>query len=151
MAGKTKKQIRPKYVADVVCPKCFKPLEYPTVIEQETDRYKRVLRTYYGWCFECEKGCLVIQFNRGERWIIHKYRPAVFLDNKNIVQITNNWQVFNDLPLPAPVVIGPGGEYDRAVNPNDVNLGKLLHKLSGVIEGLSRTVKLLIKHIGAGR
>ena len=94
--NEAKKQMKPKYVADAVCPKCFKPLEYPVVVEPELDRYKRELRTYYGWCFECDEGCLVIQFKRGERWAIHKYRPAVL--EASVEQPDAVIDAFADLP-----------------------------------------------------
>ena len=62
-------------VKDVVCPKCWKLLQYPRIVNKGRDRYDRTIRTYFGWCFECDTGFKVIQFGKEDRWFICKYKP----------------------------------------------------------------------------
>lgn len=127
---------------DVICPKCFKPLQHPVVTGQGTDRYKREMRTYYGWCFECEQGCLVIQFKREGRWVIHKYRRATLLDGSGQCHLKNNWQVLNELPEPAPVVVGPGGDFDKQITPE---VTTILKSLQSIFEKTSEILKNALK------
>ncbi|MFA5760770.1 MAG: hypothetical protein WC877_03330 [Dehalococcoidales bacterium] len=91
-------------VADAVCPHCFKLLSDPAVIDEDIDSYKRRLRMYLGHCPECSAGFEVIQFQRDQRWVLHRYRD--YLQHK-----AGQWITLNELPLPAPVVTGPGGDY----------------------------------------
>ncbi len=100
-------------VKDVVCPECFRPCEWPKVQPSVTDRYGRTTRIYYAWCFRCCEGFIVDQFERDDRWAIRAYRKYR-LQNK-VPVLTGDWVVLNDLPEPAPVVLGPGGDFDRHI------------------------------------
>lgn len=128
---------KPKYVADVVCPHCFRPLQYPAITGQGKDCYERVIRDYYGWCFKCERGFEVIQFKQNGRWLIHKYRDGIVLNEGDSIVLNQAWTTLNNLPDPAPVVTGPGGQYDTSFTPQTVTLLEALHK------AMSSTVKVI--------
>jgi hypothetical protein len=125
----------PKIIPDAVCPVCFKQLESPTIIQQGTDLYKRELRTYFGYCPNCSGGCIVVQFKREERWIIHKFRPAVVVGLASVLEISNKWQLMSEPPEPAPVMLGPGGDFKEPITPGTKGF---FEKLKTMREGLGR-------------
>ncbi len=135
-------------VKDIVCPKCFKPLQYPKVKFKCTDRYGRVTRACFGWCFECKLGFEVIQFAKEDRWFIHKYQ--VYTPFGPTCQPTGKWTVIDELPEPAAVVVGPGGDFDKQIDLAKINLDILatLHKtLKAVTQTVGRLLKALrVKH-----
>lgn len=101
------------HVKDVVCPVCFKSLPWPTVMPGGIDRYRREIRTYFAWCFECDRGFCTVQFKRDDRWAIHKYQT--YRQYQAEVELIGDWIVLNELPDPASIVLGPGGDFDRHI------------------------------------
>jgi hypothetical protein len=88
-----------EFVADAVCPVCFKQIENPVVMAEGPDGKGRRLRTYFGYCNICHAAHVVIQFAHEGRWIIHKFRPAVVVGTANVIEISNNWKLMSELPL----------------------------------------------------
>jgi len=130
-----------KTIADVVCPKCYNSIPYPSMPEQgHTDRYGRTIRTYFGWCFKCGLGHQVIQFLQYGKWHIHKYQTYRLVSNENCKPF-GDWIIVNELPEPAPVVLGPGGDYDKQIN-LDAESINLLHSLKSA---LANTCNILDK------
>jgi hypothetical protein len=130
-------------VPDVVCPDCFTPVPWATIQQPGTDRYGRTLRTYYGWCFRCNKGAEVIQVLSGDRWPIHKFRSYDLIDDA-ACRTTGEWVILTPLPQPPLVQHGPGGDYDRpfdgeslAVDVLDLLQG-FAHKLSSLLAKYKR-------------
>jgi len=90
---------QPRTVTDVVCPVCFKPLPYPQVLMEGIDNETGLtVRTYFGWCFECNRGFAVVQFKRGERWVIYKYQE--YYNFVVGVKRDTDWIVLNEPPRP---------------------------------------------------
>jgi len=103
----------------VICPMCFRVIK-KFALSSKRDRY-RIIRTYYGWCDECNTGCEVIQFycpNTKTGWLIHRYRLFKILEGNEKPQPVTTWLTMNKLPEPAPVVTGPGGDYDTPFTPD---------------------------------
>jgi len=97
---------------DIVCPNCLSRVPAYSVTFEGPDRYGRTVRNYFTWCAKCDRGFEVVQFLADGNWHIHTYRYwlAVGVD-KPVPQA--GWTVVNQMPEPAPIVIGPGGDYDR--------------------------------------
>ena len=141
-----------KTVKDVVCPKCFHELMFPQVMQQQADRYGRELRTYFAWCFKCDIGCEVIQFSKetpiDKRWLIHKYQHYTLLGQANHCLPTGKWTVLNELPEPAAVVTGPGGQYDKQIDPAALEIiAPICLELEKVLKSLTQMVECLLKAI----
>ena len=126
---------------DVVCPKCFKPLQGKSVLQTIPDRYGRKLRKYFGWCIENQAGFEVIQFLKDNHWHIHKYQLYRAI-SPNIYRPEKKWIVLNELPEPAPVVVGPGGDFDKQIT---LDVTTILKNLQSILETTSQTIKNLIK------
>ena len=129
---------------DAICPKCFKPLANPKVM-LEPDRYGRELRKYLGFCPACSIGCETIQFKRGRRWVIHRYQVYAYIGTNIHCQAMGGWTTLNDLPEPAPIVVGPGGDFDNQITPQ---VGELLGKLRAALEGVCRVIECLMQSKG---
>lgn len=127
-------------IADAVCPHCFRLLTSPFLADQGKDSYNRELRTYYGWCFECKLGAMVIQFFRDGRWIIHKYQNYELFDTLNLCRPSGDWVKVNEIPEPAPVVTGPGGDFTQSHEPAKVDLLDLLKSLKTSLEKTSAVI-----------
>lgn len=108
---------KPKFIQGMVCPVCYEHFQYPSVMNSVTDDYGRKIRTFYGWCFKCKRGFEVIQFERDEKWFIYKYRRSIERAGSEKIQLCNKWLKVSELPEPAPIVTGPGGEYNRQYIP----------------------------------
>jgi len=102
-----------QYVPGTVCPDCNEPIHGISIEQTRPDRYDRIIRRYYGWCLRCKVGSYVEQFLMDHRWYIHRYRQWVMVDGKPVNK--GGWTILNDLPDPAPIVLGPGGGYDKAI------------------------------------
>jgi len=129
---------------DVVCPVCFRPT-LSAGLKYYDDRYGRNLRRYLGWCRDCLKGFEVIQFARDNRWVIHKYQLYLygFKTGKSFRKTISKEQILNDLPEPAPVVTGPGGDYDKQCDLSDINL-HALEAIYTVLKNSAKAIKNLI-------
>jgi len=127
---------------DVVCPKCFKPLQGQSVLHAIPDRYGRKLRKYFGWCLECNRGFEVVQFDKDNRWHIHKYQNYEVIGQKIHCTPAGNWTTVNELPEPAPVVVGPGGDYDKSF---DLETVELMKTVLNALKATTKTVELLLK------
>jgi len=122
-----------------ICPLCYGLLPHPAILEQKTDNFGRTIRRYFGWCLKCNSGYEVMQFLQAEKWHIHKYQIYRFIGN--IMHCAPIGEIIDvqDLPLPAPVITGPGGDYNRQ---HDLNkeISDLLHTLKGA---MSKVCELL--------
>jgi len=125
--------------ADCICPKCFRPLPGTRIFPQE-DRYGRQIRQYLGFCLDCNLGCEVVQFHRENRWLIHKYQYYKPIGTH--CRGTGEWVTINELPEPAPVVTGPGGEFDKQITPQTIGL---LKKLKQTLDEMYQTIECLMR------
>ncbi|MGD0077058.1 MAG: hypothetical protein ABSB91_00370 [Sedimentisphaerales bacterium] len=143
-----------KITSDIRCPICFGGLPYPQVISHEIDKHGNKIRTYFGWCFECNCGYAVIQFAKGQHWIIHKYKEYTLSGHLIDVcgmkidkcQPQDEWTILTDLPRPAPIITGPGGDFIKEITPElsqfrtnikvmQGALGNLLKKIDEMFDG----------------
>jgi len=139
---------KPKFIQGMVCPVCYEHAEYPTQIDKGTDDYGRKLRSYFGWCFKCDRGFEVIQFEKDGRWFINRYREAVRLEAGGELKLSGNWATVAELPQPAPVVIGSGGQYNRHIEPQTVEACKAV---LGALKACANTIELLLKAVGCSK
>jgi hypothetical protein len=91
--------------AGVECPGCQGYVQAYSARETGIDRYGLNLRSLLGWCCTCDCGFESVSFWADGEWVIHKYRMRRMSG-------FGRWKVVADLPEPAPVLIGPGHEYD---------------------------------------
>jgi hypothetical protein len=149
----------PQVTIDAVCPKCFRPLPGPRMFPEPPgggpDRYGRELRKYLGFCPACNLGCEVIQFHRDGRWVIHRYQHYQIAGSAMHCVADGKWVTINELPEPAPVVVGPGGEFDKQIYPLGITPQavqtpglELLSKLRKALEGLCQTIECLMRGPG---
>jgi hypothetical protein len=136
--------IKSNTVPDVVCPICFKPLTCPAIVNDNTDRYGRRLRTYFGWCFECGVGNNVIQFYRYGRWIIHKYKHA-HEKGPGRYKFDDYWTQLNEMPEPPLLLTGPGGDYDSPID-RDL-IADSLEMVQSTITKMGQLVDTLLEKI----
>jgi hypothetical protein len=113
-----------------------------SLLPTEPSRYHK-LRSYLGFCFECNCGCEVVQFVVGERWLIHKYQKYNLVASGIACEPTGEWIELNKMPQPAPVVLGPGGEYDT-----HINLLPVIKSVQQIIDTLNKTLMCLVQGLG---
>ena len=119
---------------DVVCPECGRPIPLSTIMWCGTDRYNRTTRRYLGGCLSCLRRYAVIEFLQDGKWLIHKYR---YYEVPATKKPPGDWIILNELPEAPPVVIGPGGEYDKQIELEGVEILKSLQNT------LKKTCELL--------
>lgn len=129
-------------VKDAVCPKCLKHLQSPTVLPAKTDRYDRTTREYLGFCFDCNLGFSVVQFAKDERWLIHKFQIYGYIGKVDSCCPMGKWQVLNELPEPAAVVTGPGGDYVQPFDPKTV---ELVETVLNALKAAASSIESLLK------
>ena len=133
-------------VADCICPICFKPMAYPR-IEAVADRYGREIRQCLGFCTMCHLGSEAIQFKRDGRWVIHKYQVYAYVGEVTHCQAAGKWVMLNQLPEPAPIVTGPGGEFDQQIRLTKDDV-LLLGTLRRGLESFGVAIECFMKHFG---
>jgi len=138
-------QTKPK--AGYVCPKCFRELMGPAVSGKQ-DQYGRTTRSYFGWCVNCDVGFEAIQFKQGDTkfgWLIHKYRFFKILEGSDKPQPVTAWLTMNELPEPALVVIGPGGDFNQHYDFNTETF-KLLQALKKALDSTNKIINQLLMY-----
>ncbi len=132
----------PLTVDGCICSQCYKPLKVPSVTVSPRDRYGTRLRHYNGFCFHCEQGCIVIQFERDSKWLIHSFNPLRYESGK--FAGIGDWIVVNPLPEPPAVLIGPGGDYDKPPDPSyDPAISAIQGATSGLMKATNKIGELL--------
>jgi hypothetical protein len=119
-------------IPEVVCPQCYHLLSNPAIIDVVADGYSRTIRRYFGWCFKCNNGFEVFQFQQNEHWKFHKYRTYRYVGNIPHYIPSGNYIEVQALPEPAPVVLGPGGKYNQSYD-LDTETCKLFHTLKATL------------------
>jgi hypothetical protein len=76
------------------------------------ERYGVDFRTSRGYCEKCN--CVhefeLVSSNDGEGWYIHKHRRHKY------IAVAGAWEIVNRIEMPcAPVLVGPGAEYDVSI------------------------------------
>lgn len=129
-------------VKDAVCPECFELMICPAVNEHRAGKDSRPMRSYFAWCFKCDKGFEVIQFERAGRWVIHKYQEYTVDDQEGKCRHVNGWTVLNEITDAPLVMTGPGGDYRKEIGGDDINemldktiraVGQTLIKLGNIL------------------
>lgn len=133
-------------VPDCVCPLCFKPMANASMMALP-DRYGRKIRKYFGFCPACRLGSRSIQFERDGRWIIHQYQIYDYVSEFSHSPPKGKSVTLNDLPEPAPIVTGPGGEYDKQITLTKQNV-MLLSTLRRGLESFSVALECFMRHFG---
>ena len=136
----------PKFTADVICPKCYQRLPYPTVVGKGTDRYGRTLRTYFGWCFDCNIGSQAIQFKKEDKWFIHKFLLYRLEDQQ--CKPAGGWHIICELPEPEPepIMLGPGGDFTVPVEVGTTeDAAGLVDKMIKLAKMLTRSMECMIE------
>ena len=101
-------------VAGMTCPKCSGEVPGASLSQLKGDGYGRLTRTCFGWCLACSIGFEVVQFRCEGNWHVHKYRYyAAFVANRPAPE--RGWTIVNELPDPAPIVLGPGGDFRQPI------------------------------------
>ncbi len=129
-----------------VCPQCYRPLKAPAVTESPRDRYGIRLRSYAGMCFHCRQGCHVVQFEADGKWLINSYLPHRYETGKFIGY--GDWIEVNPLPEPAPVLNGPGGDYDTVPDPDYDPAISAIQGVAGFLMQATNAIGELLKTIG---
>jgi len=133
----------------VVCPRCCRPLPYP-ILRPAYCAEGRIFRAYQGYCFECDRGFIVVQFaGLAGGWVLHKYL-AYALQN-NIPFCDGRWVTVIELPPlqqaeAPPVMTGPGGDFQTGYTP-PAELPKFLTGLAKVLVQLTDAVCDMAKAI----
>ena len=143
----------------IVCPECFVQIPGTKVLPTQINRYHTEFRTYLGYCTKCSSGYEVIQFKKKDHWLINKYQKypikqigsdgGSLLGPMNtlpgIVQCrpSGKWTTLYELPEPAPVLTGPGEEYDEGFTPET---SELLGKLQKALNCINQAIECLIRH-----
>jgi hypothetical protein len=133
-------------IPDCVCPICFKPTAYPR-IEAVADRYGREIRQCLEFCTACKLGSEMVQFKRDGWWVTYKYQVNAYVGELTHCQASGKWVTLNDLPEPAPVVTGPGGEYDKQITLTEQDV-MLLSTLRRGLESFSVALEWFMRHFG---
>lgn len=122
------------------CPNCYCRLgegRVSTTIPIR-DRYGRTTRQSYIWCENCRQGYELIEFLAGDT-----YKPCKW---RYIYYLKDNWIQVQSLPEPAPVVTGPGGDYDRSIEP-DVN--GILGNIKDILHSAAESIGCLLDYKNA--
>jgi hypothetical protein len=117
---------------DLVCPVCFHQIENPVIMADGADEVGRRLRTYFGYCHKCGAGHVTIQFKRGDRWVIHKFRRA------------------SELPRPAACVAKPETGEAGPTGGDGIETLKSLASMRKAVKammGCCQTIECLIKSL----
>ena len=137
--------------SDIVCPACYKPVQGCSIIDGGKDDYGRQTRHYMGWCCNCNMGFEAVQFMAQHaeepRWLLHKWRYYAMVQALGKPLPQRGWQKVNELPETAPVVTGPGGEYNKSFTPG--TMGRL-EKLTLALDLTREKVNDLIKLVRNG-
>ncbi len=132
------KSKRPRHVKDVVCPVCYKPVDFPTMGVPVAYRYNKNIRRYFCWCEQCHAGYEVYQFERDGRWVIHKYQI-------HQTRAAGQAVTLNELPEAPVVLTGPGGVYDIEIDPNNGDLMPAIETMWAAFKAAQNTVECLLK------
>jgi hypothetical protein len=100
---------------DMICPLCGVQVETAWLRELAQDGGHAV-REYIGDCGACGHGFDVIQFRRDGRWAVHKFRPA----EPGQRAFDREWHVVTPLPGSPLVMLGPGGDYVKTIEDDQI-------------------------------
>lgn len=133
---------------DIVCVKCYRTLKTQHIFGPGYDESGHYLRHYTGYCYDCQVGSDVIQFEKTitseekgaciHRWLIHQMRTF------RIGQEPSPWILKMPLDLepaiPACPVIrtGPGGDYYE-----DISEAELVAMLEKAVETQNTLARFL--------
>ena len=122
----------------VVCLKCYRPV-LASLLTPKPDRYGRKLRHYLGFCVDCQIGCEVEQYQSvtgDEVWYLVRHRFWVYGGAGEMV-FDREWAVDADMPEPAPVCVGTGGDYDRQIYLTVQRTEKLLTQVRHIMSQIN--------------
>ncbi|HOQ06030.1 MAG TPA: hypothetical protein PKY88_12550 [Anaerohalosphaeraceae bacterium] len=129
-----------KYVQGGICPHCYRYLPYP-VVHEPYQAKGRTWRLVQGWCFDCQKGAILMQTpGMSGRWIVHQYLPYDLVHNVPVPTDSGQWVLMTPLPPESPKADDEGpvlkfGQGDYAVEVSAENLDKALRiELAAMVE-----------------
>jgi hypothetical protein len=137
-------------VKDAVCPECYKPLVAPTVMDEQRHASGNTIRSYFGWCFDCNQGFAATQFFNADlrRWVLCQYQRYALLGTVQIIDP----QPRQVCPMPAVPVVqtGPGGDFTQATMDKDLAASVttavgVMHKVATILKELKQTLEGLKK------
>lgn len=146
-AEKLEKQELPT-VPGVICPECYHHLVSPSVLPQERHGSGNTIRSYFGWCFGCQKGYAAFQFFNPsiQRWVLWRYKEYVLNGGKPVL----NHQDHVVCPIPEIPVVHKGcGEFAQSVAPTDIAMTvthtkEVMVKVAAILCELKSTLNQIV-------
>lgn len=139
--------------AGIVCPHCFKPMTFYTLLAPDAVPGRSPMRSYSGWCarMSCGHGVIAEQFLEAGVWKFHRFR--IFCVDRSDCDGTflqSDWILINPIPentCQHPLVVtGPGGEYAHPIEVTTDSLMQTLLKILGqareVVEALVPVLRI---------
>jgi hypothetical protein len=137
-------------VKDVICPECFRHLTAPTVMPQERHASGNTIRSYFGWCFNCNKGFAAMQFYNAQlgRWVLCQYQHYTLVGGVPI--LNNQFHVVCPMPDIPVIKTGTGGDYTQGLTPSDVagavhQTKEVMAKVVHILQELKSTLNQIVK------
>ncbi len=141
MVAMVKQEKQGRAVVTTACPACGIMFAGRKEQPVKADRYGRVIQETYAWCVSCKRGYNFVSFEENGRWTIHKYVTYIESEaaGKTIPVATVD---LSPLPKVAPVIFGPGGDYDvpmdirTAANEQIAQAARILNSLGKIMTTL---------------
>jgi len=139
---------RGRKIDGAICPGCDEHYMYPSVSNKGPDKYGRELREVSGWCLKCDIGYIVRQFLSEGKWLTYEYRKYIYNQNGGPKTApVGPWMQGYSLPEPAPVIVGPGGDFVKQID-LDPEVGKVLQ---AALDILNKTGKAIVELINIAK
>lgn len=143
MVALVKQETQGRVVVETVCPACGLVFTGRKGQPARSDRYGRRTKESYAWCVSCKRGYNFVSFEDDNGlWVIHKYVTYIESEasGKSIPVATVE---LSPMPKVAPVITGPGGDYDV---PMDIKTAanEQIEQAMGILNKLSKVVVTLM-------
>jgi len=108
----------------VICPVCGERMKVDILREAVHSRFpEQARRGYWGWCQRCQAGYQVELFRVPDGWRLHRYRLYGYIEATATAtpKAVGQWRLVEPLPDAPVLMIGPGGDYDRPVDGDQID------------------------------